>query len=63
VTFQHTLIVKRGAANRLEVDAEHRGKYVRADHFQTLTAVLNSYNRKLLLERQMKNRAPDADSQ
>jgi len=62
VTFQHTLVVKRGFSNRLEVDAEHRGKYVRADHFQALAAVLNSFNRELLLEQQKKNRAPDPDS-
>ena len=62
VTFQHTLVVKRGSSNRLEVDGEHRGKYVKADHFQAITAVLNSFNRKLLLEGQKKNRAPKPDS-
>ena len=47
VTFRHVLLVEAGEVFALEAAAEHRGKFIRADHFQTLTAVANAYNRKL----------------
>ena len=41
----HTLL-KTGA---LEVEAEHRNRFVKAAEFQALTAIANAYNRKLML--------------
>lgn len=51
ITFRHILSVKAGTAQPLEAEAEHRGKYIKADHFQALVAAINAYNRKLLLQR------------
>ena len=57
VNFRHTLTVKAGRVHRLEVDARHEGKYIKADHFHALTALANAYNRKLMLERESKRSA------
>ena len=51
VVFRHTLMVKSGDAYPIEVEARHEGKFIKSDHFQSLVAMLNAYNRKLLLRR------------
>jgi len=50
VVFRHTLVVKAGELYPLEVDARYEGRFVKADHFQSLAVALNAYNHKLLLK-------------
>jgi len=51
VTFRHTLTVEAGQDFPLEVAAQHRGKFIPFRDFQSLTAIANAYNRKLMLSR------------
>jgi len=51
VTFIYTLTVYSGERFPIEVAAETRGKFVRADHFQALLAIQNAYARKLAARR------------
>ena len=49
VTFRHVLVVQQGPTFPLELAAEFNGRFVREDHYQAVVALLNAYNRKLLL--------------
>ena len=46
VDFTHVLSVYSGSEFPLEVTAEHRGKYIRADKLQALVATMNAWTRR-----------------
>jgi hypothetical protein len=46
VDFTHVLEVYSGSQFPLEVAAEHRGKYIRADKLQALVATMNAWTRR-----------------
>jgi hypothetical protein len=48
------LTVKAGSGIALEVEARHARKFIKSDHFQTLTALANAYNVRIVLEDQRK---------
>jgi hypothetical protein len=49
--FTHILEVYEGPTFKLEVAAEHRGKFIRADRLQTVVAAMNAWARREQLRR------------
>ena len=44
--FLHRLTVTAGSRFPVEVEAEHRGKFIRADKLQAVVATVNAWNRR-----------------